>query len=79
MQTEEFTDAVAKLIEVSAGKPTAIMCAEAGPWRCHRSLIADALAVRNVKVTHIFSAASSTPHKITGFARIRGEKIIYPG
>ena len=79
MQMDKFADAIARLIELSAAKPTAIMCAETVPWRCHRSLIADALAVRHVEVWHIFSATSSKPHQLTGFAKIHRGKISYPG
>jgi uncharacterized protein (DUF488 family) len=54
------------------------MCAEAVPWRCHRSLIGDALLVRGVTVQDIMSATSLRPHKLTAFAKVRGEQITYP-
>jgi uncharacterized protein (DUF488 family) len=55
------------------------MCAEAVPWRCHRSLIADALVARGIEVEHILSATTRKPHTYTPFARVEGEKITYPG
>lgn len=78
MQTEEFEESLKKLIETAETKRVALMCAEAVPWRCHRSLIADALSVRGMEVTHIMSAASRHAHSITSFARIRGKRITYP-
>jgi uncharacterized protein (DUF488 family) len=55
-----------------------IMCAEAVPWRCHRSLIADGLAARGVEIEHILTATSRKPHKYTPFARVEGELVTYP-
>jgi uncharacterized protein (DUF488 family) len=78
MQTPEFAAGVAALIEMAQGERTAIMCAEAVPWRCHRSLIADALLVRGCAVAHIMGASEAQPHSLTSFARVRGERIIYP-
>ena len=78
MQTPEFADAIATLIEIAAKEQTAIMCAEAVPWRCHRSMIADALLVRGCTVAHIMSATEAKPHSLTSFARVKGEQIIYP-
>ena len=80
MQTPEFAAALRQLIELSRARPTAIMCAEAVPWRCHRSLIADALSVRGVPVEHIMSVASRKPHTLTPFAHLDhadGDKITY--
>jgi len=77
MQTPEFGAALAQLIELSRARPAAIMCAEAVPWRCHRSLIADALTVRGIPVEHIMTATSRKPHKLTPFASADGDKIIY--
>jgi len=54
------------------------MCAEAVPWRCHRSLIADALVIRGFEVVHILSATSSRPHQRTRWARVEGLRITYP-
>lgn len=78
MQTEEFEDNLKNLIKTAGGKGVAIMCAEAVPWRCHRSLVADALAIRGMEVMHIMSAASCRVHTLTTFARVRGKKITYP-
>ena len=78
MQTPEFSAAIESLIKIAAGKPTAIMCAEAVPWRCHRSLVADALLARGVDVQHILSATRAQSHAITPFARVRGLEITYP-
>ncbi|MGH9648519.1 MAG: DUF488 family protein [Bryobacteraceae bacterium] len=78
MQTPAFADSLEKLIELAGAAPTAIMCAEAVPWRCHRSLIADALTARGIHVEHIFTGASRKPHTYTPFARIEGESVTYP-
>jgi uncharacterized protein (DUF488 family) len=77
MQTPEFAAALRQLIELSRARPTAIMCSEAVPWRCHRSLIADALSVRGIPVEHIMTAASRRPHALTPFAHVDGDKITY--
>lgn len=79
MQTPEFTKNLDHLIEIASGAPTAIMCAEAVPWRCHRSLIADALLARGVTVTEILSATKSQPHAKTPFAQFDGQRVTYPG
>ncbi len=78
MQSEEFGENLENLMEMTATKRVALMCAEAVPWHCHRSLIADALSVRGMKVIHIMSATSSHAHEITSFAKVRGKKITYP-
>ncbi len=78
MQTQEFEEGLLKLIELAGKKKTAIMCAEAVPWRCHRSLIADALTVRGIAVMDIMSKTSIKPHSITPWAEVRGTTIIYP-
>jgi uncharacterized protein (DUF488 family) len=78
MQTEEFEKNINQLIEIAAKKQIVIMCAEAVPWRCHRSLIADALMVRKIHVEHIFSETSTKPHELTPFAKIKGTHITYP-
>jgi uncharacterized protein (DUF488 family) len=80
MQTPEFAAALDQLIGISRARRTAIMCSEAVPWRCHRSLIADALAVRGIAVEHIMPAASRRPHALTPFAHLDdadGDKITY--
>ena len=78
MQTHEFEAGLRKLIEVAAHEPTAIMCAESVPWRCHRSLIADALLARGIPVFHIVDAAPSQPHKLTPFALVAAARVTYP-
>jgi uncharacterized protein (DUF488 family) len=79
MQTPEFAGALDRAIRLAADRPTALMCAEAVPWRCHRSLVADALVVRGIRVLEIVSAASPKEHILTPFARVRGTRITYPG
>lgn len=78
MQTEDFTAAVEQLMDHGRTANAAIMCAEAVPWRCHRSLIGDALLVRNVEVLDIMTATSAKPHTLTKFARVEGTKVWYP-
>ena len=78
MQTPEFQENLNRLIELAAEKTTAIMCAEAVPWRCHRSLVADALVARDIPVIEIVSATKSQPHVLTSFARVEGERVTYP-
>jgi uncharacterized protein (DUF488 family) len=78
MQTEEFQEALAALICMSREKRVAIMCAEAVPWRCHRSLVADALSVRGVPVVEILSKSSYRLHALTPFAQVEGQRITYP-
>ncbi len=78
METPEFDKALADLIEKSQSKRTAIMCAEAVPWRCHRSLIADALLARGIEALEISSPTRTQPHKMTPFAKLEGTKVHYP-
>jgi uncharacterized protein (DUF488 family) len=78
MLTEPFAAALIELCELAAGAKVALMCAEAVPWRCHRSLIADALTVRGAHVEHIASPSHSSPHRLTPFARVTGTQITYP-
>ena len=78
MQTPEFRENLEKLIEFAGQAPTAVMCAEAVPWRCHRSLIADALVARGIPATEILSAKQSRPHALTPFAQVNGSEVTYP-
>lgn len=78
MQTPEFAEALAALMKMRFEKRVAIMCAEAVPWRCHRSLVADALLVRGVPAIEILSATSYRLHKLTPFAHVEGTSITYP-
>lgn len=79
MQTEEFEGALQKLVQLAAEEPTAIMCAEAVPWRCHRSLIADALLARGIEVREISSSTRATPLKMHPWAHVEGNAVTYPG
>jgi uncharacterized protein (DUF488 family) len=79
MQTPEFSENLDHLITIASETPTAIMCAEAVPWRCHRSLIADALAARGIQVLEILNPAKSQPHTMTPFAQVEGQRVLYPG
>lgn len=78
MQTPPFMNSLEALITVAADRPTAIMCAEAVPWRCHRSLVADALIVRGIEVVEMQSAARTSPLTLHPFAQVRGLEITYP-
>jgi uncharacterized protein (DUF488 family) len=78
MQTKEFEENLGKLIRLARSNRICLMCAEAVPWRCHRSLIADALQVRSLSVEHIMSKTKTQPHKLTPFARVDGTQITYP-
>ena len=78
MQTPAFAENLAQLMELARHDRVAVMCAEAVPWRCHRSLIADALLVRGIASADIMSATRAQPHQLTPFAKVRGTTIIYP-
>lgn len=80
MGTDRFAEALAWLIGQAGGPgaPVCLMCAEAVPWRCHRSLIADALTARGVPVAHIIGSGPPRPHRLTPFAVIRGVEVWYP-
>jgi uncharacterized protein (DUF488 family) len=78
MQTDAFRDALAELVRLAASKRVAVMCAEAVPWRCHRSLIADALAVDGVEVRHITGMKEPSPHRLTPFMRVAAGRVTYP-
>ncbi len=78
MQTPEFEAGLETLIQAAGSGQIAIMCAEAVPWRCHRSLIADALKVRGCRVEHIMSLTRTQPHSLTPFVSVDGTHITYP-
>jgi hypothetical protein len=78
MQTPQFARAVEKLVRLAKHRRLALMCAEAVPWRCHRSLIADALLVRGIIVEDIMSLTRRQPHTLTPFAKVHGPQITYP-
>jgi carbohydrate kinase (thermoresistant glucokinase family) len=78
MQTPEFDQSLEELIELAKQQRIVLMCAEAVPWRCHRSLIADALLIRGIRTEDIMSPARRTVHTLTPFAKVRGTTITYP-
>jgi hypothetical protein len=78
MQTPEFQEALDQLIQLAQKRQTAIMCAEAVPWRCHRSMIGDALLVRGIRVEEIASPTRARPHTLTPWARVRWKQLSYP-
>lgn len=78
MQTPAFAAAIDVLLGLAKDSQIAIMCAEAVPWRCHRSLVSDALMARGVAAVEIVSEATATSHKLTPFARVEGERVWYP-
>jgi uncharacterized protein (DUF488 family) len=78
MQTKEFNENLLKLIALIRANCVAVMCAEAVPWKCHRSLLSDALLVHRIQVKHILTEISCTNHELTQFAHVEGTKITYP-
>jgi uncharacterized protein (DUF488 family) len=78
MQTEVFQQALETLIQLSRQKRVAIMCAEAVPWRCHRSLVADALDVRGIPVIEVLSPSNYRTHSLTPFAQVAVSQVTYP-
>ncbi|HEY0094364.1 MAG TPA: DUF488 domain-containing protein [Archangium sp.] len=76
--TDEFTRGFEELRELTPDGPLALMCAEAVRWRCHRTLVADALFARGVEVRHISSRTRAEPHKLTPFAELHGRQVLYP-
>lgn len=78
MQTPEFAESIEELIRLAKQERIVLMCAEAVPWRCHRSLIADALLVRGIRTENILSTAQRQVHTLTPFAQVQGNAITYP-
>ena len=78
MQTAEFEAGLQRLIQLSKQKCSAIMCAEAAPWRCHRSLIGDAVTARGIRAVDIMSKSRGQLHALTSFARVRNKQVSYP-
>jgi len=78
MQTDEFQRGLRVLMKLSEADTTAIMCAEAVPWHCHRSLVSDALIVRKIPVCEIINSNSVRTHKLISFAVVKGTEITYP-
>lgn len=79
MESPAFHSALDALLEFAEWGRTAVMCAEAVWWRCHRRLLADALVARGVPVAHILSGASPKPHELSEFARVHDGRVRYPG
>jgi uncharacterized protein (DUF488 family) len=77
MDTPEFAAGLAEVERLAAERPSALMCAEALPWKCHRSLIADALVARGWEARDVMSPGEARPHRIPKFARLQGERVIY--
>lgn len=78
MQTQDFKEHVEEVADMAEVTRCALMCAEAVPWRCHRSMVADALTVRGVAVEHIINKGKTKPHTLTPFAHVEGTRITYP-
>lgn len=78
MQTQDFLAGIEQLMNIAEEQTTAIMCAEAVPWRCHRSLVADALIIRKIPVCEIISKSNTRKHSLTSFAIVEGTRVIYP-
>jgi uncharacterized protein (DUF488 family) len=79
MQTPEFAQSLEEVVGLANQARIVLMCAEAVPWRCHRSLIADALLARGIRTEDIMSATRRQVHTLTPFANVRGTVITYPG
>lgn len=78
MQTDEFHEGLKELMKLAKKKNVAIMCSEAVPWRCHRSMIGDALLVHKFKVIDIMNESNARPHTLTPFAKVKRTEITYP-
>ncbi|MDB5745213.1 MAG: repair protein [Massilia sp.] len=78
MQTPEFNDNVEVVAALAASTRCVLMCAESVPWRCHRSMVGDALLARGIQVEHIINPGKRRPHTLTPFARVDGTRILYP-
>jgi uncharacterized protein (DUF488 family) len=78
MQTDQFSAVLQTLMDRSQDRMLCILCAEAVPWKCHRSLISDALTVHGASVRHIYSLAKAEPHRLSPFAKVEGTRITYP-
>jgi uncharacterized protein (DUF488 family) len=78
MQTQEFADNVERVAKLARNERCVLMCAEAVPWRCHRSMIGDALLLRGIRVEDIIGPKGRKPHRLTPFAHVDGTRITYP-
>jgi uncharacterized protein (DUF488 family) len=79
MRTAPFRKSLDRCIERAKREQIVMMCAEAVPWRCHRSLIADALLARDIRASEITSGVRTRPHVLTPFAQVHGTEVTYPG
>jgi uncharacterized protein (DUF488 family) len=79
MDTPLFAEALERLEHLARERRSALMCAEALPWRCHRSLVADALVARGWSVFEILSAKEARPRRLPDFARLEGRRVVYDG
>ncbi len=79
MGTEAFEAALASLLAFATHAETAVMCAEAVWWRCHRGLLSDVLVARGMEVLHVMSAGPAAPHRLNPLARVVGGRVTYPG
>jgi uncharacterized protein (DUF488 family) len=78
MQTPEFAENLRRCLDLAKRERVVLMCAEAVPWRCHRSLIADAFLARGIAVSEITSGVRARPHVLTPWARVQGTRLTYP-
>jgi uncharacterized protein (DUF488 family) len=78
MQSSDFERGLGRAMSFAADRPSALLCAEAVPWRCHRSLIADALLARGWEVLDIFGLGEAKLHRLNSFAKVEGERVTYP-
>jgi uncharacterized protein (DUF488 family) len=78
MASPEFIAALNRLVLRAAEERTAIMCAEALPWKCHRTLLSDSLLARGVRVVHILGPGKTQEHRLTPFAKVHGDQVTYP-
>ena len=78
MASEEFASGLARLLELAERRRTAVMCAEAQWWRCHRRLLSDVLVARGHSVLHLDPRGGLTPHELTEFAVVEAERLTYP-
>ena len=79
MDTSEFAAALEKAMALARERRAALLCAEALPWRCHRSILADAILARCWEVLEIVNEKPARPHELPDFARLEGERIVYDG
>ena len=78
MASPEFRAALDHLLRLTGDARVALMCAEALPWKCHRSLLSDALLIRGARVVHILGPGQSEEHRLTSFAKVDGDRVTYP-